>query len=185
MKKSIILSAILAIFAFGNTFGQGLHFGAKAGVNFANYTGGDLSGYEFENITNFHGGVFVEFGLFKSFSIQPELLYSTAGSKLKGIGEDINNKLGYLSIPVMARFYLIPDRLSLDLGPQVSFLLSEKENVNISDSETFDFALVGGLTYQIIGPLFIQGRYNLGLTDVKPDADVKNSIIQLSAGFRF
>jgi hypothetical protein len=85
----------------------------------------------------------------------------------------------------MARFYLIPDRLSLELGPQVSFLLSEKENVNISDSETFDFALVGGLTYQIIGPLFIQGRYNLGLTEVKPDADVKNSIIQLSAGFRF
>ncbi|ERM84235.1 hypothetical protein P872_15750 [Rhodonellum psychrophilum GCM71 = DSM 17998] len=185
MKKTIILTTTLAIFAIGHTFGQGLHFGAKAGVNFANYTGSDLAGYEFESITNYHAGIFVEFGLFEAFSIQPELLYSTAGSNLKGTGENIKNELGYLSIPVVARFYLIPDRLSVDVGPQVSFLLNEKENVNISNSETFDFALVGGLTYQIIGPLFVQGRYNLGLTDVKKDADVKNSIIQLSAGVRF
>jgi len=185
MKKITILSIALMLFLTGQSFGQGLHFGAKAGANFSNFTGSGLDGYNFESITSFHAGAFVEFAVFRSLSLQPELIYGTNGSKLTGIGDDIENKLGYLSVPVLARFYFIPDKFSLDLGPQVSFLLSEADNANISDSNTFDFSLCGGLTFHILGPIFIQGRYNLGLTDVKPDAKVKNSTIQFSAGLRF
>ena len=42
------------------------------------------------------------------------------------------NELGYLSIPVLAKFKL-SNALSLDLGPQASFLLSERENVDFKD----------------------------------------------------
>lgn len=47
--------------------------------------------------------------------LQPELLYSTQGSELDGLGDQIKNELGYISLPVLAKFYLTKDKLSLEL----------------------------------------------------------------------
>lgn len=186
MKKSIYLTALFVLVAISGSFGQGFHFGLKAGANFANFEG-NTPDFKSEGITSYHAGAFLEFGLSERFSIQPELLYSTVGANLSfdNATEDFKNELGYICVPLLARIYLIPNRLSLDLGPQASFLLRESENVNLTKSNSFDFAVVGGLTLQVIGPLFIQGRYNLGLTDVKSDAEVTNRVLQLSAGLRF
>lgn len=186
MKKSLYLTLLIALIGFTESFAQGLNFGIKGGANFANFAG-NVEDFNQGSITSYHAGAFVELGLSSKFSIQPELLYSTVGSNLTfaGAQEDFKNELGYLSIPVLARIYLIPNRLSLDLGPQVSFLMSESQNVDVSDSNTFDFALAGGATLHLLGPLFVQGRYNLGLTDVKPDAEVTNRVVQLSVGLRF
>ena len=57
-----------------------LKFGVKGGVNFANYTGGDISGVDFKTITSYHMGAVMELKVFENFAIQPELLYSTQGS---------------------------------------------------------------------------------------------------------
>ncbi|MCE7054265.1 PorT family protein [Algoriphagus sp. AGSA1] len=186
MKKHLCVTILFAVIGIAATFAQGLNFGLKGGVNNSNYAGTSPS-FDAESITSYHAGVFLELGLSERLSLQPELLYSTLGAEvsLDGAVEDFKNKLGYISIPILARIYLIPNRLSLDLGPQVSFLMNEKENVNLRNSNSFDFAISGGVTLQVIGPLFIQGRYNLGLTDVKPDASVTNRVIQLSAGLRF
>ncbi|MCH7402175.1 porin family protein [Belliella kenyensis] len=186
MKKTVYLAFILTVIGFSESFAQGLNFGIKGGANIANYSG-DISSYSSESITSYHAGAFVELGLGSNFSIQPELLYSTIGSNItfNGAREDFKNELGYISVPVLARVYLIPNRLSLDFGPQVSFLMNQSEDLDISNSNTFDFAVSGGATLHILGPLFIQGRYNLGLTDVKPNADVTNRVVQLSAGLRF
>ncbi len=179
-----MLSIVIGTLTIGTSFGQSAHFGIKGGLNFSSFSG-EFSGYDFENITNFHAGIFVELNPFDYFSIQPELLYSTQGARISGIGDQIDNKLGYLSLPVLARFYLIPDILSIDVGPQASVLLSEAESVDLTEAKTFDFAVVGGLTAHIFGPVFLQGRYVLGLTDVRSDAEIRNSVIQLSAGIRF
>ncbi len=116
-----------------------------------------------------------------SFSIQPELLYSTQGATYKNAAEEFKNELGYLSIPVLAKINL-NKIVSLELGPQASFLLSERNNFDVKDANTFDFAVVGGLGLNITKNLFIQGRYGLGLTDASKDAQVKNSVVQVSAG---
>jgi hypothetical protein len=50
--------------------------------------------------------------LFENFSIQPELLYSTQDAELEGLGEQIKNELGYISLPVLAKFYLSKNKLS-------------------------------------------------------------------------
>ncbi|GAB2631307.1 porin family protein [Belliella aquatica] len=186
MKKSIFLTALLVLVGFSVSFAQGINFGLKGGANISNFEGSSQN-FNSESITSYHAGLFLEFGLSDRISIQPELLYSTVGANMTfdGAAEDFRNELGYISIPLLARIYLIPNRLSLDLGPQISYLMNESENVNITESNTFDFAVTGGLTLQVIGPLFIQGRYNLGLTDVKPDAEVTNRVLQLSAGLRF
>jgi hypothetical protein len=60
------------------------------------------------------------------FAIQPELLYSTQGATYKNAVEEFNNELGYLSIPVLAKVSL-NKFISLDFGPQASFLLSERK----------------------------------------------------------
>jgi hypothetical protein len=39
-----------------------------------------------------------------SFSIQPELLYSTQGATYKNAVEEFRNELGYLALPLWQRF---------------------------------------------------------------------------------
>ncbi|RKR11154.1 outer membrane protein with beta-barrel domain [Flavobacterium sp. 90] len=185
--KKIILAAVLFIATSATIQAQLVQFGVKAGVNFASQTGdAGLQGVAFdkEGITSYHVGVLAEIKLLEKFSIQPELLYSTQGATYKNAVSEFKNELGYLSIPVMAKFYLTKS-VSLELGPQASFLLSEKNDFDVKDGETFEFGLNAGLGLKITKNLFIQGRYGLGLTEASKNADVKNSTFQLSAGILF
>ncbi len=179
MKKIILLITILC--SISTMHAQMLKFGLKAGINYANYTGSDANT---DAITNFHAGLVSEIKIFKNFSLQPELYYSTQGAEIENLGQQIKNELGYISIPVLAKFYLT-DNLSLELGPQASFLLSERNEVDSNNSNTFDFAVAGGLSYKFGKHFFMQGRYGLGLTEAKRDADVKNSVIQAAIGYMF
>jgi opacity protein-like surface antigen len=171
-----------------NMQAQLVKFGIKGGVNYANQNGSDITvngdNYQTDAITSYHAGLIAEIKLVDSFSIQPELLYSTQGASYKNATEEFRNELGYLSIPVLAKINL-NKFVSLELGPQASFLLSERNNFDVKDANTFDFAVVGGLGLNITKNLFIQGRYGLGLTDASKDAEVKNSVVQVSAGIRF
>jgi opacity protein-like surface antigen len=184
--KKIFLATVLFLATSASIQAQLVKFGVKAGVNFANQTGDAFDAPEIdkEGITSYHAGVVAEIKLLDRFAIQPELLYSTQGATYKNAGEEFKNELGYLSIPVMAKFYLT-DSFSLEVGPQASFLLSEKDNVNFEDAETFEFGVNAGLGYKLTENFFVQGRYGLGLTDASKNADVKNSTVQLSVGFLF
>ncbi len=176
----------LIIASLSGSYGQSLNFGIKGGANFSNFQGNSAN-LKSESITSYHAGAFVEFGLSERLSIQPELLYSTVGAKVSVAGavDDFRNKLGYISIPLLAKIYLIPDLLSIDLGPQISFLLNERENVNLGKSNSSDFSLTGGVTLHILGPVFVQARYSHGIKDVKPNTEITNRVFQLSAGLRF
>lgn len=184
MKKTIA-TLILLVLGTGISQAQLLEFGVKGGVNFANYTGGDVSGVDFKTITSYHAGMVMELKVFENFVIQPELLYSTQGAELEGLGDQVKNELGYLSIPVLAKFYLTSNELSLELGPQASFLVSERNEVDANDTNSFEFGIAGGLSYKITKSIFVSGRYVAGLTEAKKDADVKNSLIQFSVGYMF
>ncbi|MEG0849314.1 MAG: porin family protein [Flavobacterium sp.] len=187
--KKILLAAVLFLATSATIQAQLLQIGVKAGVNFASQTGdAGLNGVAFDKdgITSYHAGLVAEVKLLEKFSIQPELLYSTQGAtyKFKDAQEDFKNKLAYLSIPVMAKIYMTKS-LSLEVGPQASFLLSQKNDVRFDDANTFDFALNAGLGLKITKSIFVQGRYSLGLTEASSNADIKNSVVQLSAGFMF
>ena len=184
MKKTIA-TLILLVLGTGISQAQLLEFGVKGGVNFANYTRGDVSGVDFKTITSYHAGMVMELKVFENFAIQPELLYSTQGAELEGLGDQVKNELGYLSIPVLAKFYLTSNELSLELGPQASFLVSERNEVDANDTNSFEFGIAGGLSYKITKSIFVSGRYVAGLTEAKKDADVKNSLIQFSVGYMF
>jgi hypothetical protein len=186
MKKGICLAFLLLMTGLSGSYGQSLNFGIKGGPNFSNFEGSSAN-LKSESITSYHVGAFVDLGLSERVAIQPELLYSTVGAKVSigGTVDEFKNKLGYISIPLLTKVYLFPDRLSIDIGPQVSFLLNEKENVNLGNSNSYDFSLVGGVTLRVLGPIFVQARYNYGIRDVKPNTEITNRVFQLSAGLRF
>ena len=180
MKKIIFLTVTL-LFLTANTQAQLLQIGAKAGLNYANFSGTEI---QTDAITSYHAGLIAEIKLLDKFAIQPELLYSTQGASYDNAGQEFRNELGYLTIPVLAKIYLSKS-FSLELGPQASFLLSEKNNFDVADPNTFDFAVDAGLSFKITKNIFVQGRYVLGLTEVSPNADAKNSVLQFSAGLMF
>jgi hypothetical protein len=173
-------------------------FGIKGGVNFANVTGDDTGSPD--SRTSFHVGALAEFPLADIFSVQVEALYSGQGFKADFEGSDGDKaevQLDYISVPVLAKVYVIKG-LSLEVGPQFSFLVNDEFDFNPnSDGGDIDFGDVGvktkdfevgvaaGLTFQTDMGLFASGRYNLGLTDVVEDADIKNSVFQISVGYKF
>jgi hypothetical protein len=180
MKHLIIVLVTLSI-GITNSTAQTVKLGVKAGLNYANFTGSDI---QTDAITSYHAGLVVEIGLLDSFSIQPELLYSTQGASYENAIDEYKNELGYIAIPVMAKIYL-SDSFSLELGPQASFLLSKKDEFNLGDYNSFDFSANAGLGIKLTKSLFLQARYSLGLTEVSKNANVKNNVIQVSAGIIF
>jgi len=182
MKKIIFLFAALA--GALTTQAQGIDFGIKAGANFSNFNG-DIDS---DGITNFHAGAVLELNVVPTFSVQAEGLFSSQGGEavyeeggVVGVAEDLN--LDYISVPVMAKFYILPDVLSVQAGPQFSFLVSEAEEA--LEANSFDMAAVGGVEVKVIAGLFAQARYTIGFTDVYDDIDAKNAVFQLSVGYMF
>ncbi len=180
MKKTLLISIVLLAFST-NIHAQLVKFGIKAGLNYANLTGSEI---QTDAITSYHAGLVAEVKLTEGFSVQPELLYSTQGASYKNAGEEFRNELGYLSIPILAKISL-NKAISLDLGPQASFLMSERQEFDLEDSESFEFGLAAGLGLKITKSIFLQGRYVLGLTEASKDAQTKNSVLQVSAGILF
>lgn len=177
MKKILFLAvALLGAVAMQ---AQGVNFGVKAGANFSNLNG-DIDA---DGITNFHAGAVLELNLVPTFSIQAEGLFSSQGAeaRFEDVVQDIN--LDYISVPVMAKFYVLPNSLSVMAGPQFSFLVDEAEEA--WDTKSFDMAAAGGVELKIIAGLFAQARYTIGLTDVSDNIDAKNAVFQLSVGYFF
>ena len=187
MKKTILVATLL-FSALTTIQAQSVKLGLKAGLNYANQTGAAITingqNYKTGALSSYHAGLVAELRLFKGLAVQPELLYSTQGATYKNALGDITNKVGYLAIPVMIKIGLSKS-ISLELGPQASFLLSEKDNVNLSKSNTFDFAVAGGLGLKVTKSIFLQARYGLGLTEISKEAQIKNSVVQVSAGILF
>lgn len=177
--KKLILALIAIVGVSASSQAQFLKIGVKAGPNFSNFSGG-ISGIDYKSRTSFHAGLVAEINLLENFSVQPELLYSSQGAKVDGIG-DFN--LDYISVPVMGKFYLLSDKLSLEAGPQFSFLVNDSQEAY--NNQEFDFGVAGGLGLNLTKSIFIQARYVVGLTDASKYAEVKNSTFQLSAGFLF
>lgn len=183
--KKVVLSAMILLASIATSNAQNIDFGVKAGLNFANISGANIDA---DNKTGFHAGVILEISILKTFAVQPELLYSTQGAK-NSEGDDLS--LDYLSLPVLAKYYIVPGVLSIEGGPQFSFLMND--NISIfdvvtdadTDAASFDLGGAIGLGVKIPGGLFGQVRYVRGITTVAENPDVNNNLFQASIGYRF
>jgi opacity protein-like surface antigen len=233
--KKIILTSFMLCSAFA--FSQEIKFGAKVGLNLSNLSGDYPTGIDEHNSKiGFHIGGFAEYEINDKFIIQPELLFSTQGNTYgyKDYygggsyydGADYNLKLNYLNLPIILKYKII-EKLSIDFGPQIGYLMSAKTKIDFTEdsrdpsqnysveidmlndgiynfggtivqgkasANRFDFSLNIGTSYDITEKIFIQGRYNLGLSTVDKNStngtstnswNMKNGVFQLSAGYRF
>lgn len=176
MKKIFLIG----MFLIGALSAQAqIALGIKAGANFSDTEGTINTSMR----TGFHAGAVLQLK-YNNFAIQPELLYSMQGSKVTVAGvKDIN--LSYVTVPVLVKYYVLTDILSIDAGPQFAFLVDDNIDTPFSKSQSFDFAVVGGLGLDIGKSLFAQAHYVVGLTDASTNASIKNRVIQLSVGYKF
>lgn len=177
MKKLSIL--ILTIAFSVQSFSQGLDFGIKAGMNFANIT--DATGLT--NKTGFVVGVFAGVKLNDKLGVQGDLLYSQQGAEFDGGEIDLN----YVIIPIVIKYY-ITESLNLQAGPQFGFVVDDniKEVFNgISEAESFDLSAVIGAGFEFPFGIRVSGRYNIGLTDIMKLGDGKNAVATVAVGYSF
>jgi hypothetical protein len=192
--KKIILAAI-AVMAFGFANAQQTRFGIKGGLNMSTVVGGDVDNTK--SLVGFHVGGFAEIHVVEKFFIQPELLFSTQGTKFDGpFGEDYDTKLNYLNIPVLAKYYIVDKKFSVEAGPQLGILLSAKADDNdIKDfTRSVDFGFNLGAGYSFTDNLSINLRYTIGLSplfdeDIDSEGEyydsAKNSNLALSLAYKF
>lgn len=214
MKKLLLFTAV-AMFTFAAAQSQELRIGAKAGVNFASIGGDDTE--DLDGRTSFHLGALVEIPITEKFAVQPEILYSSMGAKEEytespfdaPISYEAKLKLDYISIPIMAKYYVI-EGLSIEAGPQFGILVSAKAetestifgetesfDLDVKDSfKTLDIGLGLGAGYRLNNGIFFSARYVLGFMNIAEDEEfdgdfdvdtpkLKNNVIQLSAGYSF
>ncbi|WP_166921878.1 porin family protein [Flavobacterium poyangense] len=191
--KKIVLS-LVAILAFGFVNAQQTRFGVKGGLNISTVVGGDVE--DTKSLIGFHVGGFAEIKVVDKFFIQPELLFSTQGTKVDGpFGTDADIKLNYLNIPVLAKYYIV-DKFSVEAGPQIGFLLSAKaEGEDIKDfTRSVDLGFNLGAGYNFTDNFSVGIRYTVGLSPLT-DKDIdntddyydsaKNSNLALSLAYKF
>ncbi len=184
--KKLFLFAALAVFGMSSMMAQ-LSFGAKAGVNLASLSGDDAD--DLDGLTSFHVGAVAVFPLGEMISLQPELVYSAQGASYTFEGVDVKTKVDYLNIPIMVDVNLA-EGFSLQGGPQFGINISSKvdfdgETEDIDDTETLDIGAGIGAQYKLPMGVFFQARYTVGLTDIFPEANAKNSVASISVGYMF
>jgi opacity protein-like surface antigen len=201
--KKVLLIVVVTLLGLGNANAQEVKLGAKLGLNLSSLR----SDMDFDSKIGFNLGVFAEINLSDKLIFQPELLYSTQGASLEQSFDSnsfkITNSVDYLNIPLTLK-YGVTDKLFLEFGPQLGFLLSgeskyEETYGGETTSETedikeftnsIDFGLNFGVSFNIAENIMIAARYNLGLSNIVDEEDgddekLQNSVFSLSLGYRF
>lgn len=186
--KKIVVVFILALVTAGVS-AQGVDFGIKAGVNFANISDAKdgATNLDFTGRTGLVVGAFVGAKLNDRFGVQADLLYSQQGAEFDG-GEF---NLDYVNVPVVAKIFFFKG-LHFQVGPQFGVLINDEgtilgEVINDLAVKDFDLSGVVGFGYDVPLGLRLDARYNFGLTDIEDDGGQsgKNSVVTLSVGYSF
>lgn len=199
MKKLILSLGLLAGISVAAQAQTGVRLGVKAGASLTNVTNtGDGAANKF----GFNGGVVANFGINDMFSIQPEVLYSNKGFKLKNASNNERLALNYIDVPVLVKVATGATGLFFELGPQVGFRTAAEykdSNASISFNDAIksvDFGYAAGLGFQVESGPMIGLRYNGGFTSIAKSngslfglpttgGDGKNSAFQLYVGYMF
>lgn len=181
----------------------GVNFGANLtdasfGTSFSN------SPFKTKMWQRWAGGVSVKYLVEKNLGLIMEINYSQQGWEQDFSNPDASEsekamlatfqyhrQLNYLQVPILTHIYFGNKvRFNFNLGPQISFLLNNKEEINEALSEylasgnvsssttteeyyrkidkTFEYGLLGGLGVEFrtgVGFFVLEGRYIFGLSD--------------------
>jgi Outer membrane protein beta-barrel domain len=194
MKTKLFLPLIAALL-FSQAIMAQFHIGIKGGANIIKIDG---RSFKDEFRYGYHLGGFIELGLNKDWSINPEILFNqyatTVDSNFNHIYQNVFNpayqshvKLNYLSIPIILNYKLIGP-ISIQAGPQFGILIDKNKTLLQNGSSAFktgDFSLLAGAQVKL-AHLRVSGRYVVGLNninDIDNQDKWKYTGFQLSLGF--
>ena len=133
MKKGLIfvLFALVSIVSYSQ-----ISWNAKVGMNMSNYTG-DM---DTDMKIGFNVGVGMEYQFSDMWSIQPSLMLTQKGAKIKEDGETMKFNPMYLEIPVLAaaRFAVADNQnIVVKAGPYFAFGVAGKVKVGDDKADFF------------------------------------------------
>lgn len=205
--KRLIGIITVALFAIGS-YAQSVRFGIKGGLNVSKETDNAVySKFGVESTSSFRPGVHIggvmNVTINRSLDIETDIMYSMQGvNDFVYAGVSGTDKLRfhftshYITLPVALKFYPV-DKIYLELGPQLGFLLSKTLGMSVEDdalnstygawkNNTFDIGLLGGIGYAVTDNVFVEVKYVHGFCDTFKSVDgYRNRNIQVSVGYLF
>lgn len=199
--KTVFMVTLVSVAVYQNATAQNFgRAGIKGGINVSNLYVDNATD---ENARlGFNLGVYGQLFSTDAFALQPELLYSTKGSKVVYGGpfnQEIQYNLNYIDLPVLA-VIKIGESAEIHLGGYASYLLDANisykgdlvngvDQIDKDNLKSYDYGLVGGMGINF-GSIQVGARYNYGLVTLA-DSDAartwignsKNSNAQLFVAF--
>jgi hypothetical protein len=193
----LIFSACFALIISSHRIvAQGISIGAKAGLAVTSFSNidKDREGKQVPHL-GFVGGLVVDFGFTKNFSIQTELLYEQQGMRLKNesvttpMSAESNLTMHAIHLPVLfkvtfpagkVRFHLNTGICpSVALGGKQKIIVKGEDGIELTMNDKVKFGkdnwqqfdvsipVGGGFGVKLgRGQLYLDLRYNIGLIDV-------------------
>jgi hypothetical protein len=178
-------------------------FGLKAGLNSSIFTASINS--ESSAKLGFHIGIYIKKQIGNKAYFRPEMYFSSQGQKDEylippngpTVGETTTS-VNYLNVPILFEF---GKKIFFQVGPQIGFLLSAKEEGEIDGDKVnddlknimkgTDVSLVGGLGFNATENFNLGVRVNIGMTEAFKDSgsngfpSVKNQVLHFYLGYTF
>ncbi|KXA40865.1 PorT family protein [Prevotella corporis] len=199
MKKLILMAAVMlaSVGAYAQHAVGSFNLQPKIGMNVSNLTDFNDS----DPRVGLAAGIEGEYQATDLFSISAGVLYSMQGAKSDFKSPTLNSKvtattkLDYINIPIMANVYVVKG-LAVKLGIQPGFKVNSEIKKDVKtpvgngaksreiEAKSFDFSLPVGISYEYAN-FQLDARYNFGLTKVFDNGDSKNSVFQITLGYKF
>ena len=189
MKELLVMAAVMlaSVGAYAQHAVGSFTLQPKVGMNIANLTDAD----DADARIGFVGGLETEYQATDIFSLSAGVLYSMQGCKYDNDKVKTTSKLDYINIPIMANVY-VAKGLAVKLGVQPAFNVNSEVKVSGGkystsadvDAKSFDFSIPVGISYEYSN-VVLDARYNWGLTKVVDGSDSKNSVFQITLGYKF
>ena len=189
MKKIMLVAALMlsSVATFAQHAVGSFNLQPKVGVSIANVT-------EFKGTDPRVGvvaGLEGEYQATDIFSVSAGVLYSMQGAKGNwGNLIDATNRLDYINVPIMANVYVVKG-LAVKLGVQPGFNVSNKISVNnratvdnLVKAQSVDVAIPVGVSYEY-NNFQLDARYNWGVSKAYKFDKAKNSVFQITLGYKF
>jgi len=190
-------------------------YGLLGGVNSATAKVDNSEGVDISSVWGFSFGGFATFQTSPNIIIQPELIYTGKEFKTEINLDDYDYeyketdewKFAYLEVPVLFKYVFQTGNMYITpfIGPSLSIAMSGKvsydsyqyyQNYEEEDSgsmdiknqmEDIDFGLNFGTDLYFSEKIFLQLKYDLGLSKIFPKSvlESKNRVLSLSMGVSF
>lgn len=208
MMRQAFFAFLFFIVSISSALAQ-LKLGIKTGANFSDLSTPDFLS-EQDDIsaitTHWHAGITTRQTISERFQLNTDLLYSIKGFQEASdfnIGSEVKTVLSlhYLSLPTMI-YYRPNEKISLGAGVSLGYLLDakvkmgdDKNDVSSIYDREFDLGINLGFQFDISPALFLDARYQWGMTSVTDlvftdqngspigDGALKNRVLQVSLGY--